>query len=102
MSDVFPRFKNPKKRPTRKTSAGWRKVSKEVESRSRGLCEGNVEGVCPAGKHRGDHCHHIILRSQGGPDEAWNLMHLCHVAHRWAHDHPTDAAELGIIRRRSA
>lgn len=26
--------------------------------------------------------HHIIPRSQGGPDELWNLITLCHYHHR--------------------
>lgn len=26
--------------------------------------------------------HHILYRSQGGPDETWNLISLC----RWCHD----------------
>lgn len=100
---VIPQFKQPgKKRPSRKVTS-WRKAVGDVKSRSRGFCEANVEGVCPSGRHRGEHVHHMILRSQGGPDEAWNLLHICHVAHDWAHNvNRSEAERLGIIRRRTA
>ena len=29
--------------------------------------------------------HHIVYRSQGGPDEAWNLITLCQMHHQAAH-----------------
>lgn len=29
--------------------------------------------------------HHILYRSQGGPDEEWNLITLCEACHRRAH-----------------
>lgn len=34
--------------------------------------------------------HHIIFRSQGGPDEAWNLIGLCKLHHQAAHMRPKD------------
>jgi predicted restriction endonuclease len=30
--------------------------------------------------------HHIIYRSQGGPDELWNLISLCVECHHKAHN----------------
>lgn len=30
--------------------------------------------------------HHVWRRSQGGPDEAWNLVLLCRAHHSWVHD----------------
>lgn len=97
-------FKEPrKKRPNTKTNAAYRIACQDVDSRSRGFCEANVEGVCPPGRHRGEHHHHVILRSQGGPDEAWNLLHICQKAHHWAHNvDRAEAERLGIIRRRGA
>lgn len=72
----------------------------EVDRRSRGLCEANVPGVCRPGPHRGEHHHHVVLRGQGGPDVAANLLHLCQAVHQWAHDVDRAQAErLGIIRR---
>ena len=32
------------------------------------------------------HPHHLIYRSQGGPDELWNLITLCAQCHRAHHD----------------
>lgn len=72
----------------------------EVDRRSRGLCEANVPGVCRPGQHRGEHHHHVVLRAQGGPDTAANLLHLCMKVHDWAHNVDRAAAERrGIIRR---
>lgn len=99
---VTPRFKKPpKKRPTKNVRA-WRQACLDVDARSKGFCEANVDGVCPPGRHRADHHHHVWLRSQGGPDEAWNLMHLCHVVHEWAHRNRQESEQLGIIRRRAS
>lgn len=33
----------------------------------------------------GLHIHHILFRSQGGPDEDWNLIALCKYCHDRAH-----------------
>jgi len=39
--------------------------------------------ACRHCKFRGSlHVHHIIFRSEGGPDELWNLITLC----TWCHD----------------
>lgn len=76
----------------------WKVVRDLVIERSHGLCEGDTPG-CQNGPHRGEHLHHVILRSHGGPDEAWNLLHLCAAAHRWVHDHPAESYELGLMRR---
>ena len=42
--------------------------------------------------------HHRRLRSQGGKDTVDNLVCLCLKCHRWAHDHPKEACEKGIIQ----
>lgn len=77
-------------------------VRAEVRRRSAGLCEANWEGVCAPGQHRAQHMHHVILRGQGGPDADWNLLHVCLVVHRHAHDVDRAGAERrGIIRRRT-
>lgn len=99
MGSVVPNWKEPKrKRPTR-TNAAWRQASAFVKDRSRGRCEGRVEGVCTV---RGEHVHHVILRSRGGPDEPWNLVHLCHACHGWVHANPQKATALGLMQSRSA
>lgn len=34
---------------------------------------------------RGLHCHHVVKRSQGGPNEEWNLITLCTICHATIH-----------------
>lgn len=34
---------------------------------------------------RGLHCHHVVKRSQGGPNEEWNLITLCTFCHATIH-----------------
>jgi hypothetical protein len=82
-----------------------RGIRQEVLDRANGRCEARIPGVCTI---RATDCHHVILRSQGGPDEAWNLVALCgpldgrEGCHRWLHAHPAEARRLGFIRSRTA
>ena len=43
---------------------------------------------CCKGKHKDSklEVHHIVFRSQGGSDDADNLITLCHTCHRALHD----------------
>ena len=41
------------------------------------------------------HIHHIIFRSQQGPDEAWNLIALCNSCHDGVHKDVKDG-EYGL------
>lgn len=41
--------------------------------------------------------HHRRLRSQGGRHSLENLLLLCEACHTWAHRHPRDARETGLI-----
>lgn len=43
--------------------------------------------------------HHIIRRSQGGPDTPENLVCLCRAHHSWVHEHPEQSYALGLLRR---
>jgi hypothetical protein len=52
-------------------------VRAEVLERDRYRCRG-------CSSNSGE-IHHIQFRSQGGPDEAWNLITLCPSCHRRAH-----------------
>ena len=47
------------------------------------------------------HVHHRIRRSQGGKDEAPNLITLCDPCHRWVHGNPMAARRLGLLLSRS-
>ena len=43
--------------------------------------------------------HHVIPLSRGGPrSDAANIRPLCRAHHRWVHEHPLEAAELGLLR----
>lgn len=65
-----------------------------------GACEANWEGVCQPGRHRGDHAHHVRLRSQGGPDTVENLLWICFPVHHHIHNVDRVGAEVrGLIRR---
>ncbi len=57
--------------------AAYLEVRREVLTRDRWRCL-----VCS--KPAVD-THHILYRSQGGPDEAWNLISLCRTCHDLAH-----------------
>lgn len=54
-------------------------VRDEVRARDKGRCRycGTTQGI---------QGHHILYRSQQGPDEAWNLISLCEPCHRFMHD----------------
>lgn len=53
----------------------------DVVDRDNGICQ-----VC--GTTFAPEIHHIIYRSHGGPDEAWNLITLCKPHHQEAHRSP--------------
>lgn len=93
------RAKRPTTRGRRPADIGWRKVRNEVAART--FCEANTP-ACPPGRHRGAHAHHVRLRSQGGPDEAWNLLWVCHLAHDFIHGHPKLSYEQGWLARTEA
>lgn len=83
----------------RRALAQYRKARKDALSRAGEVCEARIPGTC---EYRAQITHHVILRSQGGPDEAWNLLATCDPCHRWAHDHPQEARRRGLIRQRGA
>lgn len=44
-------------------------------------------------------CHHRLMRSQGGPDRAENLVVLCRGCHQHVHAHPAYGYETGLLIR---
>ncbi|QOR55380.1 MAG: hypothetical protein SHS37scaffold145_31 [Phage 71_18] len=85
---------------SRRDSSELELAKEACKARAAGLCEANWEGVCPPGAHRGQQAHHVILRSQGGPDQLWNLLFVCSKVHQHAHDvDRAGAEERGIIKR---
>jgi hypothetical protein len=37
------------------------------------------------------HCHHRLLRAQGGLDDAWNCVWLCGMCHGYVHASPAES-----------
>lgn len=63
-----------------------------VSARSRGWCE------WPGGCERAaGHFHHVKPRSKGVDHSPANLLHLCAPHHDWAHAHPREARDLGVL-----
>lgn len=56
----------------------------------------NIPDVCTG---RATHGHHRIPKSQGGADTLENCIPSCVECHDYAHNHPSAAAELGLIVR---
>lgn len=50
----------------------WVAIRDAVIERDGGICQ-----VCGATRPYGVNVHHVIFRSQGGPDEPWNLAVVC-------------------------
>jgi hypothetical protein len=44
--------------------------------------------------------HHRLMRSQGGPDTAENLISVCRSHHDWIHGHPAKSYDLDLLRHR--
>lgn len=70
----------------------------EVMTRANGACEART--VACGG--RGVHAHHRRLRSQGGSDDAGNLLWVCATCHTWIHGHPAASYERGWMLRADA
>ena len=84
---------------TRKLQTSISKKEREkVRQRSGDYCE-------RCGKHRSAvmilECAHVIRRSQGGPGQAWNLIHLCgpstdsRTCHHWV-DYTREGKEWAL------
>lgn len=57
----------------------YAKVCQQVDQRDKGCCR-----VCRV--FRGTQHHHIIFRSQGGPDTTGNLILVCDLCHEHIHN----------------
>lgn len=93
MSDVTPYFKSPRKRRKSGLSMKTRRI---LEERCGGRCEARGHGDCVC-SGRYENAHHKRRRSQGGSDEPDNLLCVCLGHHRWIHDNPEAAVELGFL-----
>lgn len=59
----------------RATAAFWQYISAMVRLRAENRCEA-CRGTAGPFEH-----HHVIKRSQGGPDTVWNVVYLCRACH---------------------
>lgn len=84
------RLNLPKAREARKLYAELRHLLCE---RARGCCE---RCGTPAPLRVGE-CHHRLLRSRGGVDDAWTCVWLCASCHEWAHREVATATARGWI-----
>jgi hypothetical protein len=71
------------------------KVRSEVAGRSGGWCEIDH----PNCLMRATQMHHVLRRSQGGKDDADNLLHLCLMGHDYIHANPALSYESGWLKR---
>lgn len=56
----------------------YKKLCRKIWERDGWLCR-----AC--GLRNNLHCHHVQFRSEGGPDESWNLITLCCFCHDKIH-----------------
>ena len=50
-------------------------------------------------EHRGVWAHHMWPEDRDrGQHDPERMLYLCHHAHRWTHDHPALASQLGLMR----
>lgn len=59
--------------------------------------DGQCVHITPTPCDRAGEPHHVWRSGQGGPWAEWNLVMLCHQAHRWVHGNPIAAAGLGLL-----
>lgn len=80
------------------------KQGKKAKKRRRGMarpdeplasyCQVGRAGVCTG---RAEHRHHILLRRQGGTDEAANTIDACGQCHAFIHANPSKAYAHGWL-----
>lgn len=94
-----PPVRKPKAKRKRDKPKGFPASVREAAKRRDGGCKGRAvwpDVSCSGGLH----AHHVILRSQGGPNTLDNALTLCGAHHLHAHDVDRKGAEAaGIIKR---
>lgn len=98
--DVTPRMKTTrgKRGKGKERKAAFKTIRLSVEARSHGHCEARLVGC----DERGEHVHHILMRSQGGSDDLTNLLMCCRVCHDSIHRNPALSYSMGLLKRSSA
>ena len=98
---------NPMSRKQRARADAWLHVRQIVMARAGWRCQfdkntwnGITDRWCDSRcEQRAVHVHHMLRRSQGGPDTPDNLMALCDFHHRMIHDRPEQAYDAGYLVR---
>lgn len=90
---------NPVSERQRRYDREFRKASKIVHARSRGICEVWLSEDC---SRRVEHVHHKKLRSQGGTNHPANLLGCCGRCHAEIHRNPALSYEAGWMTRMGA
>lgn len=86
-------------RKARREQSAWVLCRTIVLTRSGGLCEANLTGVCPRWKHGATAVHHVWPEDRDkGLHDPSRCLHLCDLSHRWAHENPAKAKEAGLLR----
>lgn len=104
-SSPLRRLTSLQRRSTMRRHPTARKRSKPVPAEVRDLVAARDRGCVGARLVPSIKCwgpldpHHILRRSQGGTNDADNLVTLCRAHHDWVHAHPVTANELGLLRR---
>jgi hypothetical protein len=82
----------------RRQLPNYSQVREVVFERAGWRCEIAHEG-CTG---RAEHCHHRLMRSAGGKDEAANLLAACHRCHEHIHANPALSYEHGWLQRKAS
>lgn len=98
---------NPMSSKERRRKAAWPAVREQVMSDAGWRCQfDTATWNAHPGHHMDDRCrwmaqhvHHMLRRSQCGPDTPDNLMALCDFHHRMIHDRPEQAYDAGYLVR---
>lgn len=89
----------PMSRKKRKAMRAWWPTRRQVQARADGWCEACRVHSLEECDGRGVHAHHLLPRSQGGPDDPANLIWVSADHHSWIHAHPGEAYDLGLLWR---
>ncbi len=71
----------------------FRRMRKVVIARSGGECEAHLDGCTGMGQH----VHHRMLQSQGGPHTMENLRYVCWRCHITIHANPEESYRSGLL-----
>lgn len=90
--------RSPLRRVSVKRAASLRELAKArtvVIERAHGRCEASFSPHCAGVGH---HAHHVLRRSQGGPNTPENLLWTCAACHGLIHAEPERAMRAGYLR----